>query len=236
MPRRARLVNVSCRASAASCSQPSMRTRSPYTRSPCSAYRRASVSVSGEWASMRSVITGRDAPGAPAVPGHEGAVLIFDPPGTPGHPGVRRKGVARAAVFVGAMIASVHTANAALPRSGAVEVLALLAESGLGYDGIAALLGVTRADVGGLAAAARLRLAGAEGEGCRAQLPRLAGPDRRRGPRRAGPSRRLPRVCGGGGGDASGRRRVSRLAASQAAAGRIKVNLTINALGSPGST
>ena len=60
-------------------------------------------------------------------------------------------------------------------RSGAVEVLALLAESGLGYDGIAALLGVTRADVGGLAAAARLRLAGAEGEGCRAQLSRLAG-------------------------------------------------------------
>ena len=82
--------------------------------------------------------------------------------------------MARAAVFVGAMIASVHTANAALPGPER-EVLALLAESGLGYDGIAALLGVTRADVGALAAAARLRLAGAEGEGCRAQLPRLAG-------------------------------------------------------------
>ena len=121
--------------------------------------------------------------------------------------------MARAAVFVGAMIASVHTANAALPGPER-EVLALLAESGLGYDGIAALLGVTRADVGALAAAARLRLAGAEAEGCRAQLPRLAGSDRRRGRRRAGPSRRLPRVCGGGGGDAPGRRRVSRLAAS----------------------
>ena len=82
--------------------------------------------------------------------------------------------MACAAVFVGAMIASVHTANAALPGPER-EVLALLAESGLGYDGIAELLGITRTDVGALAAAARLRLAGAEAEGCRAQLPRLAG-------------------------------------------------------------
>ena len=57
------------------------------------------------------------------------------------------------------------------------EVLALLAESGLGYDAIAELLGVGRLDVAALAAAGRLRLAGvASVDGaCRAQLPRLAG-------------------------------------------------------------
>ncbi|MDA0182831.1 hypothetical protein OJ997_21140 [Solirubrobacter phytolaccae] len=56
------------------------------------------------------------------------------------------------------------------------EVLALLAESGLGYDGIAELLGVTRLDVATLAATARLRLARATPvpEACRAQLPHLA--------------------------------------------------------------
>ncbi|MBE2318623.1 hypothetical protein DVA67_021775 [Solirubrobacter sp. CPCC 204708] len=74
------------------------------------------------------------------------------------------------------MIAAVHTANAALPGPER-EVLALLAESGFGYDGIAELLGITRADVGELAASARLRLAEAPPvpEPCRAQLPRLAG-------------------------------------------------------------
>ena len=79
--------------------------------------------------------------------------------------------MARAAVFVGAMIASVHTANAALPGPER-EVLALLAESGLGYDGIAALLGVTRADVGalggrGAAAAGRSGGARAAARNCR---------------------------------------------------------------------
>ena len=67
-----------------------------------------------------------------------------------------------------------HAANAALPGPER-EVLALLAESGLGYDGIAELLGVRRIDVAALAAAARLRLAGAAAERCRPHLPHLAG-------------------------------------------------------------
>ena len=71
------------------------------------------------------------------------------------------------------MIATVDTALPGPER----EVLALLAESGLGYDGIAELLGVRRVDVAALAAAARLRLADAAPvpERCRAQLPHLAG-------------------------------------------------------------
>lgn len=74
------------------------------------------------------------------------------------------------------MIASVDAANAALPGPER-EVLALLAESGLGYDGIAELLGLTGVDVAALAAAARLRLAGGAPvpERCREQLPHLAG-------------------------------------------------------------
>jgi hypothetical protein len=74
------------------------------------------------------------------------------------------------------MIAAVHAANAALPGPER-EVLALLAESGLGYDGVAELMGLTPAAVGSLAATARLRLAEAAPvpERCRPQLPRLAG-------------------------------------------------------------
>lgn len=71
------------------------------------------------------------------------------------------------------MIAAVDTVLPGPER----EVLALLAESGLDYDLIAELLGVTRVDVADLAAAGRLRLAGAVAppEPCRTQLPRLAG-------------------------------------------------------------
>lgn len=73
------------------------------------------------------------------------------------------------------MIATMHAANAALPGPER-EVLALLAESGLGYAGVGDLLGITREDVAALAASARLRLAGAEiAAACRPQLPRLAG-------------------------------------------------------------
>jgi hypothetical protein len=74
------------------------------------------------------------------------------------------------------MIASMHAANAALPGPER-EVLALLAESGLGYDGIAELLGVRRIDVAALAATARLRIAGAAAppERCLPHLPHLAG-------------------------------------------------------------
>ena len=70
------------------------------------------------------------------------------------------------------MIAAVDTVLPGPER----EVLALLAESGLDYDAIAELLGVTRLDVAALAAAGRLRLAGVTPpEACRSQLPRLAG-------------------------------------------------------------
>ena len=55
------------------------------------------------------------------------------------------------------------------------EVLALLAESGLGYDGIGELLGVDRGGVAAIAARARLRLAGAVAPaGCRAHVAALA--------------------------------------------------------------
>jgi len=70
------------------------------------------------------------------------------------------------------MIAAVDTVLPGPER----EVLALLAESGLGYDAIAELLGIGRLDVATLAATGRLRLAGfTPAAGCRAQLPRLAG-------------------------------------------------------------
>jgi hypothetical protein len=55
------------------------------------------------------------------------------------------------------------------------EVLALLAESGLGYAAIGELLGIDRDGVAEIAARGRVRLAGVEvPEGCRAHLPRLA--------------------------------------------------------------
>jgi len=70
------------------------------------------------------------------------------------------------------MIATVDTVLPGPER----EVLALLAESELGYDAIAELLGVGRVDVAALAAAGRLRLAGVAhvDEACRPQLPHLA--------------------------------------------------------------
>ena len=69
------------------------------------------------------------------------------------------------------MIASVNASLKGPER----EVLALLAESGLGYAGIAELLGLDRVGVAEIAARARLRLAGVEvASGCREHLPRLA--------------------------------------------------------------
>jgi len=69
------------------------------------------------------------------------------------------------------MIASVNASLQGPER----EVLALLAESGLGYAGIAELLGIDRAGVAEIAARARLRLAGVEvASACREHLPRLA--------------------------------------------------------------
>jgi len=68
-------------------------------------------------------------------------------------------------------------ANASLPGPER-EVLALLAESGLGYEEIGALLGIDAAAVAGIAARGRLRLArGAVprlGAACDAELPLLA--------------------------------------------------------------
>ena len=55
------------------------------------------------------------------------------------------------------------------------EVLALLVESGLGYDGIGELLGIDRVGVASIAARARLRLAGVTApEGCRGHVAALA--------------------------------------------------------------
>ena len=54
-----------------------------------------------------------------------------------------------------------RSVNAALPGPER-EVLALLVESGLGYDGIGQLLGIDRVGVASIAARARLRLAGVE--------------------------------------------------------------------------
>jgi hypothetical protein len=69
------------------------------------------------------------------------------------------------------MIASVNAGLQGPER----EVLALLAESGLGYAGIAELLGIDRAGVAEIAARARLRLAGVEvAAGCHGHLARLA--------------------------------------------------------------
>jgi hypothetical protein len=68
----------------------------------------------------------------------------------------------------------IPSVNAALPGPER-EVLALLAESWLGYAGIAELLGLDRAGVAEIAARARLRLAGVEvAGGCREHLSRLA--------------------------------------------------------------
>ena len=67
-----------------------------------------------------------------------------------------------------------RTVHAALPGPER-EVLALLVESGLGYDGIGRLLGVDRAGVAAIAARARLRLAGVEApSGCREHVAALA--------------------------------------------------------------
>jgi hypothetical protein len=56
------------------------------------------------------------------------------------------------------------------------EVLALLVESGLGYDGIGKLLGIDRDGVASIAARARLRLAGVEPPArCRGHVAALAG-------------------------------------------------------------
>ena len=76
---------------------------------------------------------------------------------------MRRKGWAAATVFWFVMTGPER------------EVLALLAESGFGYAGVAELLGVTRGDVAALAGAGRLRLAGwSLPEACLPQLARLA--------------------------------------------------------------
>jgi hypothetical protein len=89
------------------------------------------------------------------------------------------------------MIASV---NADLPGPER-EVLALLAESGLGYAGIAELLGIDRASVAAIAACARLRLAGVEvASGCREHLAGLAA--RIDGEDLGGPELACPRCAG----------------------------------------
>ena len=68
-------------------------------------------------------------------------------------------------------------ANASLPGPER-EVLALLVESGLGYDQIGALLGIDAAAVAAIAARARLRLIGGSvprlDAACVAELPLLA--------------------------------------------------------------
>ncbi len=68
-------------------------------------------------------------------------------------------------------------ANASLPGPER-EVLALLVESGLGYEDIGALLGIDAPAVAAIAARARLRLAGGAVPGlepdCLAELPFLA--------------------------------------------------------------
>jgi hypothetical protein len=64
--------------------------------------------------------------------------------------------------------------NAALPGPER-EVLALLVESGLGYDGIGQLLGIDRVGVASIAARARLRLAGVKPPSrCRDHVAHLA--------------------------------------------------------------